>query len=79
MSGEGFAEGRDVGLVDYCGAGVDEGGHGRYGGGAPVLEFVDGVVVQIVEEFQAAAITPFSTKSRVSGSLSKATMGIFPP
>lgn len=51
VSGEGFAKCRYVGFVDYGCAGVDESGHRRDGGGAPVFEFVDSVVVEVVEEF----------------------------
>src|SRR5215471_7674141 len=50
---ERFAVKLKVALVHNDGAGVHEGRHGRGQGRAPVLELMDGVVVHIVQEFQA--------------------------
>ncbi len=50
---QGFAEGGQITFVDDGGAGVHPGRHRRGWGGAPVFEFVDGVVMQVVQESHA--------------------------
>ena len=41
-----------VQVVDHGGAGIEAGGKGRSGSGPPVREFVDAVVVQVVQKSQ---------------------------
>src|SRR5208283_3305362 len=52
VGGKGFAIDLEIVFVQDDGAGIDEGGHGRGYAGAPVFEFANGVVVQVVEKLQ---------------------------
>src|SRR6266446_10496830 len=53
VSGERFPKDSEIILVDDRGAGIHPGRDGRGRSGSPVFEFVDRIVVQIVEEFEA--------------------------
>src|SRR5215470_9026753 len=53
MRGERFAEGSEVRFVNDGRAGVDPFRKWVRRSGAPVFEFVDGVVMQVVNEFEA--------------------------
>jgi hypothetical protein len=53
VSGEGFPENREIVLVDNRRARIHPSRHRRRGSGPPILEFVDRIVVKIVEVFEA--------------------------
>ena len=53
MGGKSASESADIALVNRGGASVDPCWQGGSGGSAPVFEFVDGVVVEIVGKLQA--------------------------